>query len=84
MKNRNELKGKKNKTKGKLKQNLSMTKNDDASLPNGKQNDELPRSPLSIIVSRLIAESKQNEMSGSLQFKLGKTSEEIDKLISEL
>ena len=41
-------------------------------------------SPTSLIVSKLLEDSKQGAMLGRLQVKLGKTKEEIYKLVSEL
>lgn len=62
MKNKTELLGNWNETKGKLKQKFAMLTDNDVMLVKGKQ----------------------DEMLGRLQIKLGKTKEEIHKLISEL
>ncbi|MDP2387810.1 MAG: CsbD family protein [Bacteroidota bacterium] len=62
MKNKTELKGNWNETKGILKQKFAMLTDNDL----------------------LLEEGKQDEMLGRIQIKLGKTKEEIQKLISEL
>ena len=62
MKNKTELMGNWNETKGKLKQKFAMLTDNDV----------------------MMVEGKQDEMLGRLQVKLGKTKEEIYKLISEL
>jgi len=62
MKNKTELLGNWNETKGKLKQKFAALTDNDVLLINGKQ----------------------DELLGRLQIKLGKTKEEIYKLIAEL
>jgi len=62
MKNRIEMKGTWNETKGKLKQKYAMLTDDDL----------------------LLLVGKHDELLGRLQIKLGKTKDEIRKLISEL
>lgn len=62
MKNRTEIEGSWNETKGKLKQKFAMLTDNDV----------------------LLVEGKRDEMLGRLQSKLGKTKEEMNKIISEL
>ncbi|CAN5145187.1 hypothetical protein BH09BAC5_BH09BAC5_28310 [soil metagenome] len=62
MKNRDEIKGSWNETKGKLKQKFALLTDNDL----------------------LLVEGKHDEMLGRIQKKLGKTKEEIQKIISEL
>lgn len=62
MKNRTELLGNWNETKGKLKQRFATLTDNDV----------------------MLVEGKQDELLGRLQVKLGKTKEEVSKLIAEL
>lgn len=62
MKNKTELEGNWNETKGKLKQKFAMLTDNDV----------------------LLVEGKRDEMLGKIQIKLGKTKEEMQKIISEL
>ncbi len=56
----------------------------DLSSSEDKQREASDISSISIIVSGLLADSKQDGMLDRLQAKLGKSKEEIFKLISEL
>lgn len=56
----------------------------DALKVNDPQKEILLQSTLSVIVTRLVKQSKNGEMLDRLKNRLGLTKEEIDKLIFEL
>lgn len=84
MKYQNELKVDVSGIKGKIKQKKSSSIDCDLNLANEKRQKKKCPSSISLIVSNLLAESYQDEMLGKLKLKLGKTKEEIQKIISEL
>jgi hypothetical protein len=84
MHNITEYRGNRNEITGQSEQQFAMLINSDVLLSENKQKELIVPSAISLIISRLIAESKHGEMLSRLQIKLGKTTEEIYELISEL
>jgi hypothetical protein len=84
MNNLIELNGNWNETTGELQQKFAMLIDSDVLLAEDKTREIVGPSAISLIVYRLIAESKHGEMLNRLQVKLGRTKEEVYMLISEL
>ena len=69
--------------KGNFEQPLTFQMDTNGLLEN-KNQEICVSSPVSLIIYKLIAESKHGEMLSRLQTKLGRTKEEVYMLISEL